>query len=713
MIRITRTKIVITFAIVLVLTSTAAVTVGASPIGPGHQARQLSQGPQTMSGGPIAVLRRDPTVSHFRVAPPPQFSQLGIQSATISVAYLPGGTYNVAGTYCYDWPNDAKIAFSYATSIWASLINSSVPIKINACWAELDPGILGYGGPLTFHKGFSGGQPNTWYPAAAANAFAGSDLNNSDGFDNDADGNDADADMIVAYSRIYDWYYGTDGNTPSGELDFASVVLHEICHGLGFAGSMRVSGGLGYYGGLESGDLDPIAYDRFTENGSGTALLSYSSGSSALATQLTSNNVYFDGTNANAANGGSRPKLFAPSTWMQGSSYSHLDEIFNGTDNALMTYALADGESNHSPGPVAFGILQDVGWAMSATGPTVTSITPNSGNYTETVHITNLAGTNFRSGATVKLTKSGESDIDATGVNVESATRISCDFDLNGAAAGKWNVVVTNTDAQSGTLYNGFTVSAPGDKYVYLPVAVRDYPPIETIQLFPSADATVLQGQPSNNWGGLTTMRVGYDYSGCPDSVDGKIARSMLRFDLSSIPTGASVVDAKLHLDFVTSCYFLGHSQRRTVTIYRAASSWSESAVTWNNKPSYAEAYGSASVGVTSSTLGWYSFDVTNLVRAWMAGTYSNNGVVVRSPETSGSDFVRLEIAAREASGTSFDPYLEVTYIEPAMSMQEATTAEQALAPDSGISSYRSVLGLGPSLSECEECVQGRTHSLD
>ena len=33
--------------------------------------------------------------------------------------------------------------------------------------------------------------------------------------------------MIVAYSRVYDWYYGTDGNTPSNKLDFASVVLHE------------------------------------------------------------------------------------------------------------------------------------------------------------------------------------------------------------------------------------------------------------------------------------------------------------------------------------------------------------------------------------------------------------------------------------------------------------------------------------------------------
>jgi uncharacterized repeat protein (TIGR01451 family) len=260
---------------------------------------------------------------------------------------------------------------------------------------------------------------------------------------------------------------------------------------------------------------------------------------------------------------------------------------------------------------------------------------------------------------------------------------------------------------------NNTSSATVGLRKAFLPVGKREWPPKQTMELYPDADATVLQGQPSYNWGGLPTMRVGYDRSGCSDSVDGKIARSMLRFDLSSIPTGASVVDAKLHLDFVTSCYYSGHSQQRTVTVYRAASPWSESTVTWNNKPGYAEAYGSASVGVTSSTLGWYSFDVTNLVRAWMTGTYSNYGVMVLGPETSGSEFVRFEITASEYSGTWFDPYLEVTYIAPAVSLQQPTEAEQPLAPDSSISSYRSVLGLGPDPSACEECVQGRAHPLD
>ncbi len=95
----------------------------------------------------------------------------------------------------------------------------------------------------------------------------------------------------------------------------------------------------------------------------------------------------------------------------------------------------------------------------STPSPTVSSITPSTGQNTTSVTITNLAGTGFLSGATVKLTKSGQTDVVATGVTVVSATRINCTFDLTGKAAGPWNIVVTNTDTKTGTLPNGFTVT--------------------------------------------------------------------------------------------------------------------------------------------------------------------------------------------------------------------------------------------------------------
>ncbi|MBN3033716.1 MAG: putative Ig domain-containing protein [Candidatus Saganbacteria bacterium] len=99
-------------------------------------------------------------------------------------------------------------------------------------------------------------------------------------------------------------------------------------------------------------------------------------------------------------------------------------------------------------------------FVVNIPAPTVASITPNTGAQNTLVTIDNLAGTNFVSATTVKLTRAGQSDITATGVNAVSANKITCSFNLSGAQLGAWNVVATNPDGQSGTLTNGFTVTA-------------------------------------------------------------------------------------------------------------------------------------------------------------------------------------------------------------------------------------------------------------
>ena len=93
-------------------------------------------------------------------------------------------------------------------------------------------------------------------------------------------------------------------------------------------------------------------------------------------------------------------------------------------------------------------------------GPTVTSITPSSGLNTGSVSITNLSGTKFVNGATVRLTRSGYNNISATGVSVISPTKITCTLPITGKEPGQWNVVVINPDGQSGTITNGFRVTA-------------------------------------------------------------------------------------------------------------------------------------------------------------------------------------------------------------------------------------------------------------
>jgi len=458
--RILRTRLLAATLVCLLLFLPLSTSGAAESSSPG-----LSSASSTRAGHAIR-LRYDPAPSSVRIPPPQTLGMLRIQSATITVNYFTGGYLD--GSPCYPWPEDAKTAFEYGVSIWESLIDSPVPIRINACWSELGDGILGSSGATTFHRDFSGAPvAERWYQVALANALSRSDLNG------------ADSEMNIVYNRTFPWYFGTGGEPADYEVDFVSVVLHEICHGLGFAGSMLKSGTLGYWGWGQSGY--PAAYDQFTEEGgggSGRSLLSYGSGTRALGSALTSGNVFFDGANAREENGGVPPRLYTPAVWQQGSSYSHLDyATFNDTENQLMVWALSSGESAHSPGPIALGILRDLGWATNEvpSAPTIGAITPSVALNGGTVRISSLEGSHFQPGASVKLTKMNQQDILGSNVSVVDPSLITCDFDLDGAAAGSWNVVVTNPDGLSTTLVDGFTVFDAGafDEIIYMPLVVR------------------------------------------------------------------------------------------------------------------------------------------------------------------------------------------------------------------------------------------------
>jgi hypothetical protein len=104
------------------------------------------------------------------------------------------------------------------------------------------------------------------------------------------------------------------------------------------------------------------------------------------------------------------------------------------------------------------------GTATSTTVPTgakpsIKNIVPDVGTAGTTFSITELTGTNFKSGATVALVKSGNPNITATNVNVQSPTLLTCTLSPpSGAVAGSWDVVVTNPDGQNGVYTNLFSI---------------------------------------------------------------------------------------------------------------------------------------------------------------------------------------------------------------------------------------------------------------
>ena len=169
------------------------------------------------------------------------------------------------------------------------------------------------------------------------------------------------------------------------------------------------------------------------------------------------------------------------------------------------------------------------------------------------------------------------------------------------------------------------------------------------------ADAGILEGYATSNFGTATDMWAGYDDYLEPD---GLRVRSLVKFDVSAIPPGTSINSATLNV------YYAGHwdfpSVSRTITAYRPGSDWSEMAVTWNNAPAPSTAYGSVAV-VSDSNWRYVSIDVTNLVRGWLNGSIANYGIMLRGPEGSGSDSSWRSFTTREA-GLSYTPKLVVTY---------------------------------------------------
>jgi hypothetical protein len=103
------------------------------------------------------------------------------------------------------------------------------------------------------------------------------------------------------------------------------------------------------------------------------------------------------------------------------------------------------------------------GFTVRMPGPGITGITPSSGFNNASINITSLAGSGFwtTGTTTVNLTRAGYANITATDVVVVDTTNITCTFDLNGQAAGPWNVVVINPDGQEMSLMSGFWIRLP------------------------------------------------------------------------------------------------------------------------------------------------------------------------------------------------------------------------------------------------------------
>jgi len=125
------------------------------------------------------------------------------------------------------------------------------------------------------------------------------------------------------------------------------------------------------------------------------------------------------------------------------------------------------------------------------------------------------------------------------------------------------------------------------------------------------ADSYVYQTEPGRNYGSQTSFFVGRWH-------DGGEFRAFVKFDLSPIDPGTPIGDATLRLHCATM------SGSDDLAVYLVADSWSESTVTWNNKPG-------ADLSVHTyhppeGPVQTWEIDVSEHVRQWVDGTTTNHG---------------------------------------------------------------------------------------
>ncbi len=251
--------------------------------------------------------------------------------------------------------------FDFAASLLSARLVSDVEILVDSNFDPLTCGltsaILGSAGTQTVHRDFVGAQLSaTYYPQALANALAGSDLAPSNS-DIRATFNSS---IGTTCSFPNTWYYGLDGTPPPGKIDLATVVLHEISHGLGFAAFVNLPTGQKF------GGLDDVFMFNLEDHGTGKIYPDMSDGE-RVAASTSSDDLHWVGPTVVAGSGdlisgahaSGHVEMYAPNPAQQGSSVSHYSTAL--APNELMEPSYTGANHNLER---TLELFTDLGWQL-------------------------------------------------------------------------------------------------------------------------------------------------------------------------------------------------------------------------------------------------------------------------------------------------------------------------------------------------------------
>ena len=149
------------------------------------------------------------------------------------------------------------------------------------------------------------------------------------------------------------------------------------------------------------------------------------------------------------------------------------------------------------------------------------------------------------------------------------------------------------------------------------------------------------------------------------DSESDKLYRSLLRFDLSSIPPRSTVESAvfEIYMDSTKG-------QADTVYVNGMTRDWNENEVTWQRpksgflsfwSPQGGEYEGQGFGSFVADNVGWKTVDITELVQIWVSNESLNDGMILWSPSANG-DNEKNYVSSDDDGQANLHPRLTVIF---------------------------------------------------
>nr|MBC7244636.1 DNRLRE domain-containing protein [Chloroflexota bacterium] len=190
------------------------------------------------------------------------------------------------------------------------------------------------------------------------------------------------------------------------------------------------------------------------------------------------------------------------------------------------------------------------------------------------------------------------------------------------------------------------------------------------------ADTHISLYEPATNFGTASTMRI--------HPASGGRERGLIKFDISMIPTTATVLQATLYL----YAWYWSYSFPLTIYAYRVKKHWNECEATWDHatttdfwhtagcsNPIFDYDPHSAVSTTVSNEQQYYSWDVTQMAQLWVTNPLANEGVLLVA------DGLHVQYQFRTSEIPDMRPYLVVTYLPTAPSPTPTCSATPTITP--------------------------------